>query len=220
MTVTQFNDSVSERDRVSAFPKIWDIAPIGFTGRSCPACKSFFTAAELEDMCTSAGKATGVINCLYCGTKSTPRTAGLSIRQDSTHLLDETAVVNEFWYHATLMDNWHNKLLRMDSMPLVHLGTFDAALARAKDLSSYIPDNPLWNVYQVKISTDAAISPVIIDDDDTEAPSTEQKNKKFRSMGYQLNGVTRYVNRFESEGSISLIANPRVFYVVGHRTHN
>jgi len=216
MTLTSIHDSVQERIGVSAFSiDGWSVAPEGYTGRSCPSCSSYFTSVEIDAMYAAIGSYTGAIKCLHCGAKSTSETANIGVKQDSVALFDEDVARDTIWYHATLMDSWHKKILSASRVSLVHLGTKDAALDRAKHISEYMNGTGTWTVYSVKIDKDALIAPLVLDDEDEDAPSTEENSRSFRARGYEVRGVTRYVNRFEAEGSISLLANPRSFCVIG-----
>ena len=220
MTVALVNDSDTERIGVSASPSSgWAIAPAGHTGRACPNCMKYFTTTELIAMCDITGSVTGVVNCIRCGYRSSPETAHIGVRHDAAPLLEADESRSRIWYHATLLEGWHQKMLGSENLPLVHLGTKEAALARAAHLGSYM-SSPVWNVYGVKLVEAAFIAVDVLDDEDDSAPATAVKSRSVRARGYDVRGVTRYVNRYEAEGSISLLANPLAFRVVSRERHN
>jgi len=221
MTLTLIQDSETEPVGVFAFSLgDWDVAPVGYTGRACPRCMNYFTTDDIESMYAVKGSFTGDVRCLHCGASSSSESAHIGIKDDSVAMLDINNVKNTVWYHATLLDGWHKKMISSPVVPLVHLGTKEAALDRARHISSYMGGSSYWNVYGVVLNEDALISPSVIDDEDDSAPTTEAKNRSAADRGYELRGATRYVNRFEAEGSISLLANPRAFRVISQETRN
>jgi len=183
---------------------LWKVAPVGFSGRACPACHKYFTDSEISSLADSV---IGNISCNECGFLSTPESSSVSVRHEDRALLDDKTVFDRTWYHATNSKNWYRNIINSREVPLVHLGNLDAAISRQSHISNYLT-NGSWFIFELGIKPTAKISPFVLDDHNDDAPRNGLKNKKFMTMGYQLNGVTRYVNRYESEGCISILANP------------
>lgn len=139
-----------------------------------------------------------------------------SILRDAVKFADDDVTRANSWFHATTRENWLDDLrasaLADGSMPLVHLGTREAAEDRARAVG--VRTNQPWFLYQVKVNDDAVLAPEITTDDNDEAPLFSSDVQYFRDYA----DVTRYVNEFECVGSVSLIADPSKITVVEVRS--
>jgi hypothetical protein len=170
-------------------------------GRStvrCPYCKMPVTRWQKQKLLEQ-----GSIFCqnLSCeGYLFGLEDADIAVLPGSAKFFDTDAVRPATWYHATYMENWMGTVLTNDHcyLPILHIGTRQSALDRAKHQGySYL--------YSIKVDEDATINPTVVDD------ATDGWDEYAEDYQY---GITRYVNRWESPGSISLLANPLAITVI------
>lgn len=168
-----------------------------------------------------------------CGQPITDYSLIVRIQKDSAKYLDAVTAGNAIWYHTTLAEDWMEQLetgeaeyAELFDIPdprlvsaMVHLGDHSSALDRAIDLSRDILSNydpkdltiaPGFFLYAVRILPETEIDENVQPDENEDAPCF---NVDCEQMGYS-SGVTRYVNMYESPGSISLLANRRRIEIV------
>lgn len=117
--------------------------------------------------------------------------------------LEQANVPRMLWYHATIMDDWHEAILRGALGPAhVHVGGEMAALDRG--VSIY--HGGACHLYVVEVLPDATVDGEVLPDGE----------ENFEPTGDE--DVTRYVNRFEDVGSISLAVNPKKLRILGRLT--
>ena len=205
----------------------WELAPEGFSGAKCFTCGSFFTDEQV-----SSGS---YIKCLRCLKETRGGRIESGIRYSDVHLLSQEATRENDWYHITLSANWDTDITTASPMnqPYVHVGSLAAAETRMKDLvdshksserfSKHLApsDDLVFYCYRIKMVEDADLSPNIITDADFDAPESvaQIRAESLKEDGesyaqYELFGATRYVNEYESHGSISLITHPTAIEVV------
>lgn len=164
-------------------------------GRStvrCPYCKMGVTRAQKQKLLEQ-----GSIYCmnLSCdGYLFGLEDADIAVLPGSAKFFDANAVRSASWYHATYMEDWMGAVFSnaVEDFPILHIGTRNAALDRAKHQGySYL--------YRIKVDEDTTIHPQVVDDATTSWDDL--------AVNYP-HGITRYVNRWESPGSISLLAHP------------
>jgi hypothetical protein len=199
---------------------VWDVAPPGFSGARCSDCGSFFTDDQIKD---------SWIMCQICLRQNRGGRIDSAIRYSDVHLLSTEATRDNEWYHITLKPDW-DEAIRTDKtseQPYVHVGSYAAAQHRMqgliRDAEGVLGDTErqkeaeslAFYCYKVKLTDDASIPPHIIMDADFDAPtsaaqiregSLEEDGENYDQ--YDIFGATRYVNEYESHGSISLIAHP------------
>lgn len=194
----------------------WSIAPEGMSAIFCDDCGTYATMeqnATFDSGCTD--------NCRSCGAFISYTISGLSVRADNAHFLDVAEVRKASWFHATLRSDWMGDLAQTnaqvqsagvtkDDQFMAHVGTLDAALARLIDAMKFKDADTVGYVYELRIKDSADIHDLIYDDENETAP---QWAHECTSKGYSKD-VTRYVNRYESIGSISLLINSDAFEVV------
>lgn len=199
----------------------WSLAPDGFSGAYCYSCKSFFTEEEVDSVGDS-----GSLLCASCGANSDQGVLPSGVKYSDRKFFSKSAVRENTWYHITVRSDWGGDITAeddVDEQPLVHLGSKDAALDRMQDLieeaaaSGISGDKaPKFYCYEVKVKPVASIADAVLADDNDMAPSkpSDMNLNYVISDGYDEYGVNRYVNEYESHGSISLLAHPSSFDIV------
>lgn len=142
------------------------------------------------------------------------------ILPSSVQFLDVGTTRETVWFHSTKVENWSEEVSKlrptfvcgsneMPSVPYVHVGTFDAAMTRFEDTKG----ESGW-LYEIRIKDDAFIAEEVYEDRN----DWEQFVRAGFFEGFlgdkKKCDVLRYVNRWESVGSISLIMDPRFMEVV------
>lgn len=94
-------------------------------------------------------------------------------------------------------------VLNADPIPIVHVGSRYSAEQRAAHMGTYD------NLFKLRISPEATIDPEIWED--------QEDSWEVAMVDYEYD-VTRYVNMWESPGSISLLVKPTVIDLVS-QTH-
>jgi predicted RNA-binding Zn-ribbon protein involved in translation (DUF1610 family) len=192
----------------------WEIAPEGYTGYGCPFCGTFYTAAQRDFQ-----QSNNYQPCYECGEDFDCESSLIGVTQEAVKFFDDDTVRETEWYHATIRENWHEGAVQGRNVndefderfsTIVHLGTLEAAMTRIQFFSlhnskSGLPTNFQWIIHKVKLDSDVPIHAAVMDDDVIDEPKFVFQAQ--RSQNYESNGATRYVNRFESEGSISLAVN-------------
>jgi hypothetical protein len=165
-----------------------------------------------------------LVKCDLCGDGGP---GSITVTPSSAHLLQEDAVRDTIWYHATYVEDWFEKVTTGHDMEredgnflYIHVGSENAAreIANHKYFDSYGGDEPKVMLYQVKLKADASLSSRIVNDNETwrdfESVSEESKS----AIG---GDAVRYLNRWESPGSISLLVDARQLELVAvEQLHN
>jgi hypothetical protein len=211
----------------------FDLAPPGYSGAFCQHCGSFFTDDEVD-------AAVGYrAHCSVCGDTTMTMRVESAVRDTDLKFFDKNVVRETKWYHLTTRPDWSNDIHEYSAdgeKPLVHIGSLEAAEKRMKDLIVSSKKKPVherlprqelspadFYCYEIVIKPAAAIADDVINDDDDLAPTTANEVVRNQSLwsrdgghttdDYEVFGVTRYVNEFESQGSVSLLAHPVSFDV-------
>jgi len=122
----------------------------------------------------------------------------LGIMASSAKFLESSSVLSAWWYHSTTLINWYDEITKND-VDWVHIGTRRSARSRLT--------TEMYNLtYKMKISQDAVIAPEIFIDHNRWSDVQDHVDKSVN--------VVRYVNRWESVGSISLMVRPEVLHSV------
>lgn len=199
------------------------LAPEGYSGAYCDECGSFFKDDEINDVS---------VRCNICLRHSRGGRIITGVRYSDVPLFDDDTARDTDWYHITTRDTWGDDIRSESSphQPFIHVGSLEAAQRRMRDLIAQHHVNgettpiPKFYGYRVQISADAPLSPHVLPDFDNAAPSSaHQALKRMKQYpddyeefygSYELYGATRYVNEYESHGSISLIVNPEAIEVL------
>lgn len=133
------------------------------------------------------------------------------VRKSESGLLDRGAAQDALWFHATRRENWMETLLSLPEtdMPTIHVGSREAAVSRAN--GEYAASGT-WYLYALRVRSNVCVSEAIFADENMCAPWRVGDLYAGYFPGY--GAATRYVNAFESIGSISMVGDPRAFEVV------
>lgn len=153
-----------------------------------------------------------------CGKDMSVASSTLTILPPSAPLLSGETVKTVTWYHATNVYNWLEEvsfdygdededMLR----PYVHLGSKEAALelAKWKYLEENDDDNDMFYLWQVTLNVEAVLSDAILEDNNDWFYEVTDSARK--ALGAD---AVRYLNKWESAGSLSLLADPRYLTAV------
>lgn len=170
----------------------------------CPSCHVTVTQAQKKRLISGE-----LVTC-SCGEKFETESADLKVLPTSAPLMSEEFAKDAIWYHATVVPNWHEAV--SEAGVYVHAGSRAAALERAADkffpYGQKITDRTIY-LWKLSINSDAVVASDILSDENqwpTWVTGCTQKH---------LGGdVQRYLNRWESPGSISVLADPRAFNVI------
>lgn len=169
----------------------------------CPRCNNLLTASQTKRLLKWNWVLEGDA-CRTCGLKDIDiYSVGVDILPSSERFFVDETVYKTLWHHTTARKNWIHDVLTHHDKPAVHLGTYYAARARAVDTRDDYREDMKWR-YVVRLDRDATIDPVVQNDIDEWGISYEEYNYD----------ITRYINRFESPGSVSLLVNPRKIKIV------
>lgn len=184
----------------------------GYSKHFCVECNRHLTEEEYRT---------------FYGCKEYHNKTDLLVVPSSHHLLNAENAKDVIWYHATNVVNWletvqsgaESDFFGTDAgdVPYVHVGTKGAATDRGVELYAdtedlYIEQDQTIQgafMYAVKLKEDAVISSQI--SADTNNWFFFVNSKTQAQMGAD---AIRYVNRWESCGSISMLVDPRALELV------
>lgn len=155
-----------------------------------------------------------------CEEESEVNELDVHVIPSSVQFLDSDVTRETVWFHSTAVENWDVEVStvrptfvcgsnEMLSVPYVHVGTLDAAMERFNDSTN----GSGW-LYEIRIKDEAVLAGEVYEDqNDWEA---WVRTGFFEGVleDKKRCDVIRYVNRWESVGSISLITDPRFIEVV------
>lgn len=205
-------------------PIQWLVSPEGMGHVGCPQCRTAITARQEEGFLNHSLR---LDPCATCGKVIDNMTGTILVRRDNAMFLDAETARTATWYHATVRENWIDDLMECErraqpypwyvpgeTVPMIHVGTRQAAQDRAERLMERDQPNRMY-MYTVRLRTDAPMSQYVVDD----LPSApDYAGYCDGKPEYSKMGATRYVNRYESLGSISLLVNTTALEVVSRET--
>ena len=167
----------------------------------CMECDSYITSEQEDYIFRSRFIEDDA--CHMCGMDLFEESVVTDIHPDSEYLLDIQNAKDEVWYHATDREDWMGDLLEDknpedDSVPLVHIGTLAAASYIMAQ--KYACFTETIYLYRVRLSPDAVIDVDLYEDENLWPERTND-------IGCFADAF-RYVNRWESTGSISMLVDP------------
>lgn len=135
--------------------------------------------------------------------------SALLVLPESAPLLEKEEVTQRSWFHATYNQNWLEEV--SESAVYVHVGSRDSALERAATL--YFKKNfrkpGQFFLWEVTVKQETVIADDVMRDD------SDWYYKVTSCTEKHLGGdAQRYLNKFESPGSISMLIDPRLIEVV------
>ena len=146
-----------------------------------------------------------------CGKGSSIEELDVFILPTSIHLLDKDVAKDNIWFHTTNRENWETKVKTAERVPYIHAGTFEAAMERHEDRKSTYG----W-IYELRMKPECELADDVYsdlnrwDDEVDEDGIFEPDDIHYDHPKDAL----RYVNKWESVGSISLLMDPRMMEVV------
>lgn len=172
----------------------------------CGECDTYITAEQEDYIFRSRFIEDDA--CQNCGCELDEDMVVTDILPTSEHLLAIDNAKAEFWFHATDRADWMGDLLEDKnpedgSVPMVHVGTLDAALNIMSD--KYSLSHNLTFLYRVSLRPDAVIDDELYEDENYWPDRTNE-------VGDFANAF-RYVNRWEATGSISMIVDPEFLII-------
>lgn len=168
-------------------------------GRSalyCPKCETHLSKYKERDFLSEYD-----VTCSKCGNRMSEYDIAVSVIPTSEKFLRVGAVRESLWYHSTSRENWHDNV--PDDVP-IYLGTRAAAKARRSHTRTELRDEEAF-LYTLKLKRNVPILRSVTADD--------YLNDHYTYPKY-AHQVVRYVNMFESVGSISLITRRDHFEIV------
>ena len=156
---------------------------------------------------------------LACETCGDAQAGCITVAPSSAHLLQKTAVKESVWYHATYVEDWFEKVSTGHGMKretgdflYIHVGTEDASrdLADSKYFT-HPRDGERIMLYKLKVKSDAVLAPSILNDIETWWDYSSVTAETNTAIG---GDAVRYLNRWESPGSISLLVDARMLELV------
>lgn len=170
--------------------------------------------------------------CVHCGgafNTSYFQTPIFKVALDDVKFFEKKRTMRATWFHATTSKDWLNDVLKGGVM--VHVGSMGAARDRANDIMRDWDDGARVFIYEVAMDKDTTIGdavypdmndffrhevaqPITAEHTFQTSEGTVSASKFLREMYDENVDVVRYVNQYESVGSISLLVNPRVLKVV------
>lgn len=163
----------------------------------CLACKTHASKYSQNQFLRSL-----VVYCQKCDQYNDESEVGVKVVPSSAQYIKIAPTRQSYWYHSTYVDRWGEKYTEFGDP--IYLGTRNAAIRRYKDLASdpTFTKESGW-LYKVKLKPRVKIHRYVLDDDHL-MPSTAEFQDR----------VVRYVNLFESVGSISLVTRADQFDIV------
>lgn len=191
----------------------------GHTGLICPTCDSAMTEAAWEKQITKAGYR---MTCSACGVSTvrwmgqlqnyTPDNAEIGVTAESEKFLDVETARTSTWFHATARENWFEGINSKDGL-LVHIGMKSTAEARISQLLHR--EGGDYYLWEIRLKETAQVNSDILDDKN-EWPELVGDHFNDDYAGYSDDyEATRYVNRWETPGALSLLIQAGALEVVG-----
>lgn len=170
----------------------------------------------------------GKTPCPGCGGLNQRGLVGVSLSYEDQKFLNTEVTRTARWYHTSNYPNWDEAMVNANGdTSLVHLGTLDAALHRARVVNNTMHYDNYYDgksyLYEVELAEDIDISSTVHDEDrfnNSTIPTGNSDPEDKQHRGYALNGATRYVNHHEAPGSMSLLANPTKFKILSKQAIN
>lgn len=167
-------------------------------GRSalfCPKCKNYFSKSQEQTF-----RSVYVMTCSFCHTVATEYDVEVHVIPSSVKHLKVGMVRDSYWWHSTSVPRWDRQV--PSDLP-IHLGTKNAAMRRWNDTGA--DAKVRGRLYKMKLAPKVPILRKVVIDDHIDGQYLEDEYSDT---------VVRYVNLFESIGSISLITRRDHFEIV------
>lgn len=202
----------------------WGVTSAGAaSGVRCLNCKHYYDMDDAELAATGSVKRCP--NCRISVGEYGTDFDELCIQHDSyRHTIPEN-VLADTWYHVSFRKDWIGELEAHEAehgkTPMIHVGTKATAERRLEHIGLGYATIP-WQdagdpiIYEIRIKPNTPIAEELKDDSAGIHPETMEGAEI--EEGYQLDGVTRYVNVYEDPGAISLALSHHSIEVIGQTT--
>ena len=209
----------------------YDVAPADMVGLICPNtnCGKHMTRREWGTKRDLAAYG-DLITCQHCENDAdntfrefTPDNCKVDVESRSAELIEDSAARTTVWYHATTRENWDKNILVRNPREgdlYVHLGTKSAAIERIHDSLDHKGGE--FYLYEVTLMEDTNLASHILSDDNvwpTHTNSDERYADSWEPVDWkneiQVHDAVRYLNRWETPGSVSMLARASKIQVVG-----
>lgn len=192
-----------------------NVAEPGTSGKRCMDCSEYLPASLVAevDSFDNYGK---TFNCPSCtsiidwSVGFVPYTVEVT-PEDAEQLISKEAVKNQSWFHATTVPNWGEEI--MDAGVYIHAGSETAAKERVKAVQHYTPSSEYY-IYELRLKNSTKVADDIYYDDN-DWPEVINPTAGPKRDAIDKTKVNRYVNVWESAGTVSLLSDPRLFEIVG-----
>lgn len=153
-----------------------------------------------------------------CGKSMSISECNLTVLPSSAPMLDKEIAKTATWFHATNIYNWLDEVSfdygdEDDDMirPYVHVGSKDAALelGKWKYLEENDDDDDMFYLWEVTLNVEAILADGVLEDHNDWLYEVIDSARK--TLGAD---AIRYLNKWESAGSISLLVDPRYLTAV------
>lgn len=150
-----------------------------------------------------------------CGEVSGVEEVDVWVLPSSESMLEKANAHKTVWFHSTNVEYWDEKIVGPAAVssvvPYIHVGTVEAAMERFRDKGSRYG----W-LYEIELTDDCVLADEVYEDRDDWVTSAERGfYEENEDDDEDLRHALRYVNRWESPGSISLLLDPRKMKIVG-----
>jgi hypothetical protein len=196
--------------------KVARVAPAGKSAFRCPRCDRHMVRGFGDSGLTLRG-----FRCPSCSFEAGIEQWEIDIQADNVKYLDDEVAAKAKWYHVTEDPNWGEKMAAYAAgdpqAPAVHVGTKATSLRHA-ELRKFHASKGKY-LFEIKLTEGTSFSPHLQEDVDYGWPSTVgdfttedfPHVPTFEEQGFAPDGATRYLNRFEGAGTISLLLAPHLF---------
>lgn len=182
----------------------WEVSPEGYTGLHCK-CGAYFTREQLDTMNNR-----GHVPCKVCNEKfySPDQCDEVHLAHSSFRYTDPENIYKDTWYHITTDSNWDKSISHQSDLPMVHLGTKEAALDRKIQIDDSVHVDDKFYLFEVKMKRTSDVYENIRGDGNAyQAKKSSQQQPECRGK------IVRYVNGWEDPGSVSLEVDYSMFEI-------
>lgn len=212
---------------IAIYPEVMRQSAVdaGLSPFRCDNCSTHITKQNESD--SPLWHEVPLVECELCEDLNE---GSITVIPESSSLLQAEVARDTIWFHTTYVENWFEKVSTGQVMEeqredgdflYVHVGSENAALDNAhyKYFDGYShSDEPTVMLYQVKLKADAVLSPRVVNDDETWRDFDSVVEGSKEAIG---GDAVRYLNRWESPGSISLLVDARQLELVSvQQIHN
>lgn len=212
---------------IAIYPEVMrqSAADAGLSPFRCDNCSTHITKQNESD--SPLWHEIPQVECNLCGDL---QAGSITVIPESSSLLQAEVARDTIWFHTTYVENWFEKVSTGQGMEegredgdflFVHVGSEAAALDNAhyKYFDGYSSsDEPTVMLYQVRLKADAVLSARVVNDNETWRDFDSVVEGSKEAIG---GDAVRYLNRWESPGSISLLVDARQLELVSvQQIHN